>query len=338
MDGTLTKLIRRWIVAAVAVCVLRSPVRAESPFPLRAVADIPLSGGASRLDYASFDSSENVLFVAHMGAGQVVAVDTARGRLIATIDGTPTVRGVLAVPQLHRVYAAAQGTGEVVVIDERRLRVAARIREAGDVDGLAFDPSTNRVFVSDESGGNNVVIDASTNNIVKKIDLGGEAGNTQYDGGSGHIFVAVQTRNELVEIDPRSLAIIGRYGLSGCEHDHGVAIDAMQRAVYVACEGNDALVKMDLRSHRVVARSTVGSGPDVLAIDPGLHRLYVASESGTVSVFDIGRAEQVKLGQALFAPHAHVVAVDPRTHKVFFPLQDIGGRPVLRIANPRRDR
>jgi hypothetical protein len=30
-------------------------------------------------------------------------------------------------------------------------------------------------------------------------------------------------------------------------------------------------------------------------------------------------------------PHAHSVAVDPRTHLLYFPLQDIGGRPVLRI-------
>lgn len=336
MDGALR--LRRLIlsfIGALAVCIAVPTASAEPSLPLRMTADIPLSGGASRLDYASFDSAAHVLFIAHMGAGQVIAVDTVRRRVVATIDGTPTVRGVLAVPQLHRVFAAARGNGEIVVIDERTLRITAHVPDAGDVDGLAFDPSTGRLFVSDESGGHDVVIDASSNNIVKKINLRGEAGNTQYDAGSGHIFVAVQTRNQLVEIDPRSLGIIGRYGLSGCEHGHGVAIDAAQRVAYVACEGNDALVKMDLRGHKVVARSTVGSGPDVLAIDPGLRRLYVASESGTVSTFDTRGTQLVKLGQAFFAPHAHVVAVDPSTHEVFFPLQDIDGRPVLRIATPR---
>jgi hypothetical protein len=31
------------------------------------------------------------------------------------------------------------------------------------------------------------------------------------------------------------------------------------------------------------------------------------------------------------ASHAHTVSVDPRTHRVYLPLENIGGRPVLRI-------
>jgi len=33
----------------------------------------------------------------------------------------------------------------------------------------------------------------------------------------------------------------------------------------------------------------------------------------------------------LTMPHAHTVAMDPRTHLVYFPLQEAKGRPVLRI-------
>ena len=36
------------------------------------------------------------------------------------------------------------------------------------------------------------------------------------------------------------------------------------------------------------------------------------------------------------APHAHTVAVDPRTHRVYLPLENIGGRPVLRIYEASR--
>ena len=30
-------------------------------------------------------------------------------------------------------------------------------------------------------------------------------------------------------------------------------------------------------------------------------------------------------------PHAHTVCVDPDTHLVYFPLQNVNGHPVLRI-------
>jgi hypothetical protein len=43
----------------------------------------------------------------------------------------------------------------------------------------------------------------------------------------------------------------------------------------------------------------------------------------------------VALG-ALRAPHAHAVSVDPRTHRVYLPLENVGGRPVLRVLEPVR--
>jgi hypothetical protein len=41
-----------------------------------------------------------------------------------------------------------------------------------------------------------------------------------------------------------------------------------------------------------------------------------------------------KGGQAVFAPYAHVVGVDERSHRVHFPLANIGGQPILRVATP----
>jgi DNA-binding beta-propeller fold protein YncE len=72
----------------------------------------------------------------------------------------------------------------------------------------------------------------------------------------------------------------------------------------------------------------------VLAVDPGLGRLYVASESGVVSVFNVSGRRFEELSQSEIAPNAHVVAVDPKTHLVYLPLQSIGGRPTLRIMEP----
>jgi DNA-binding beta-propeller fold protein YncE len=89
----------------------------------------------------------------------------------------------------------------------------------------------------------------------------------------------------------------------------------------------------DLGTRAVNARMSVGDQPDVLALDPGLRRLYVASESGIASVFDVaGSLRKVAEGNA--GPDAHGVAVDPDTHLVYLPLTDVGGRPVLRELAP----
>lgn len=77
----------------------------------------------------------------------------------------------------------------------------------------------------------------------------------------------------------------------------------------------------------------VGREPDVLAFDPGLRRLYVASESGEVRVF-AALKERLKVLGTYAAPQAHSVAVNTVTHEVYLPLADVGGHPVLRILAP----
>jgi hypothetical protein len=71
-----------------------------------------------------------------------------------------------------------------------------------------------------------------------------------------------------------------------------------------------------------------------MAYDPGPHRLYVASESGVVTIFELRASVLAKIGQAELAAHAHSVAVDPATHRVYFPLQDVRGHPTLRVMEP----
>jgi DNA-binding beta-propeller fold protein YncE len=200
-------------------------------------------------------------------------------------------------------------------------------------DGLAYSPTTKRVFVSDEHGGVDAVVDAQTNKLISSIPLGGGAGNTVYDSGSGHILVAVHSVNELVSIDPAAMKIIDRYKLPGIENPHGIALDQANRLAFIAGEGNHSLAVFDLNKMKLLSVQQVGEDPDVLAFDPGLSRLYVSAESGTVTVLQESDRDLRSLGQ-LHMPHAHTVSVDPNSHLVYFPLENIDGHPLLRIMEP----
>ena len=194
------------------------------------------------------------------------------------------------------------------------------------------------MFVSDESGGVETVLNAGGHRIAT-ISLGGEAGNVQYDSGSRRVLADVQTRNDIAVIDPRTNRVVRRVALPGCSHDHGLLIDASRRLAFVACDGNAKLLTLDLKRMKVTGSASVGGSPDVLAFDSSLRRLYVAAESGEVAVFAERAHGLTKLGQAMLAPYAHTVAVDPRTHLVYFPLQSgSNGRPQLLIMEPRDEK
>ena len=175
----------------------------------------------------------------------------------------------------------------------------------------------------------------SSGHRVATIALGGGAGNVQYDAGSRRILVDVQTRNEVAVIDPRTNRVVRRLRLAGCVTNHSLLVDAPRRLAFITCEGNAKLLILDLRTMKVTGAFQVGDGPDVLALDAGLHRLYVSSESGVVAVFAETKHGVKSLGLAFLAGAAHTVGVDPRTHLVYFPLQSGSkGRPELLIMRP----
>src|SRR5436190_13192195 len=307
---------------------------AAGTLPLKVLADVPLTGGTTRLDYQSLDSGSGRLYIAHLGSDLMTVFDVNKQTVVGDVKDLKHVHGVLAVPALHRIYASATGTNELVVIDDQTLSILARVPAGDYPDGIAYAAKENKIYVSDLHGNTDTVVDAKTNQRLTTIQLGGGAGNSQYDSVSDRIFVTVDGREELAEIDPATDQVAARYPLTGCKGSHGLLIDSENRLAFAACEENSKLVVFDLQSKKAIATLTVGADPDVLAFDTGLHRLYVSAESGNISIFDERNRQLQKVFEGFFAPNAHSVAVDSRTHRVYFPLQNVGGKSVLRIALP----
>jgi DNA-binding beta-propeller fold protein YncE len=311
---------------------LQAPQRPPAP-GLRVVATIALPGPTKRFDYQSFDDARRRLYINHMNAGHLLAFDVDSQRVTHDVGNLPRATGVWAVPEHHAVYVAAAGAHAAVVLDDRTLEEVARIDGIRFPDGIAYAAPVQKVFVSDEAGDADVVIDAVTLRKRSSIALGGEAGNTHYDSVSRCILVAVQTKNELLAIDPVAERIVARYRLPGFDHPHGFALDEASRLAFVTNEGSGTMQVVDLRTMRVLATHRVGDDPDVLAWDPGWRRLYVAAESGVVSSFWLDDNTLHPLGEHR-APSAHSVSVDPRTHRIYLPLENVGGHPALRILEP----
>lgn len=300
---------------------------------LTEVADIALPGPAVRFDYQSLDTTNGRLYIAHMNADQLVVFDIAKRTVVANLDGFKRVQGVIAAPEINRVFASVTGDHQVAAVDTQLLKKVATGGEVNYPDGLAYAPRQKKVFVSDEHGGVDAVFDAVSCTLIGSIPLGGGAGNTVYDSVSGHILVGVHSVNQLVAIDPETNKILGRYPLHGIENPRGIALYAADHVAFVAGEANHSLALVDLNSMQVLSTHQVGEDPDVLAVDTALKRLYVSAESGTVTILQYDNRKLTIIG-SMYMPHAHTVAVDSRTHLVYFPLENVDGHPLLRIMRP----
>lgn len=310
-----------------------SAAHVRGSLPLRSVARVALSGPPVRFDYTSIDPTTHTLWISHMDANRLLAFNVVQRKITKTI-AAPGVHGVIAVPEIGRVYASATNAREVLTINSRTGAVLARAPAGEYPDGLVYDPVQRHVFISDESGGVETVITAAGHRIAT-ISLGGEAGNVQFDPVTDHVLAAVQTRTDIAVIDPRTDRIIKRVHVPNCVNDHGLLIDAPRRLAFVACDGNAKLLTLDLRTMTFTGTFNVGQSPDVLAFDASNRRLYVSAESGIVAVFAETNTSAKPLGMSFLATEAHTVAVDPTTHLVYFPLQSGStGKPQLLIMKP----
>ncbi len=319
------------------------------------VADVSLGAKTSRFDYQSLDPGTGRLAVSKMGSGKLLVFDARSQTIVSELDGFPKVTGVLVVPELRKIYASvpgagigaslsvalgmtgvSKGSGAVAILDSASLKEIARVPGGVFPDGIAYDPRERRIFISDEMGGGLTVIGADNDKPIARIDTGGEVGNVQYDSVTRTVYVPVQSHDELIAVDPVALKVVARHKLAGCSHPHGLRIADGGTTGYVACDENDRLLAVDLASGKITADIAIGHDPDVLAADSGLKRLYVASESGLLSVISTSdAAKPVLLGNIPVGANAHSVAVDPVTHHIFLPLRDLDGKAVMRILAPR---
>ena len=345
----------RFTLAAALVGSIAASAMARDDFaPLFAkVADIPIGAKTSRFDYESLDSTTGRLFIAKMGSARLLVFDTKTLKKVTELNDFPKVTGVLAVPALHKVYASvpgagigaslsvalgmaglSKGSGALAVLDSDTLKEIARLPAGVFPDGIAYDPADGLIFVSDELGGAVTMVGADNNKPLARIDAGGEVGNVQYDPVTGKIFAPIQSHNQLAEFDPKTRKRIAHYALAGCRHPHGLRIAHGAAIGYVACDENDRLLVVNLMTHTVIGNFPLGHDPDVLA-DDGASRLYVASESGTLSAFDTtDPAKPRNLGDVFVGNNAHSVAVDPADGRLFLPLRNLNGKAIMRVLSP----
>lgn len=311
-----------------------NPVQAaDGASALKQIASFDLPGPpAKRFDYLVIDYDDGWLFSAHLAANQTYVIDLKSNEVLHTITDTPGAEGIEYVPDERKIYTSNAGDNTVGVIDLKTMKVVRKIPTERKPDGSTYAPDDHKLYVSDERARALAVIDVRTDKVATTLHFDSETGMPLYDAGSKLVYVNLQDRNELAAVDPRSDRVVGRYPVAGCKGNHGMALDAAHHRAFIACEENDMFVVFDLEAHKVIASMPLPPGPDVVQFDSGNNRVYVACAGGAISVFQEDDPDHFrKLADVPVQRRVHSLAVDTRTHRVYAPAQEEGGRGVARM-------
>ena len=297
-----------------------------------AVIDLPGPPG-KRFDYLTIDNDDGYLLSAHLGAGLLYVIDLKTNNVVKTVTDVPGVEGVEYVPELKKIYTSDWYEKKIGVVDLQQGKVITKIPAQQKPDGSAYAAPFHKLYVSDERAKTEIVIDVQTDKIVTTLNFKSETGMPQYDPVAKLIYVNLQQLDVMTVIDPATDKVVTPiYSVAPCKGNHGMALDAEHRRAFLVCEDNNLMAVLDLEKHRVITTLPVAEDPDVIKYDPGLKRIYVACYSGAISIFQEDDPDHFRKLEDFPAQHkVHSLAVDERTHRVYVPEEEEGGKGVARM-------
>jgi DNA-binding beta-propeller fold protein YncE len=349
----MTKLARvaAWFAAALvlALCVVTAllifPGRPADSHSLRFEGYIVLpkvknAGALTMLDYLTVSGDD--LFVTSVSTGAVYKVGLNTRAMpesadVSVFELEPAAHGVIVDPTSHLAFVTRSEADTVDVFDPKNMRLVKRIPVATDPDGIFYDPSSKLVYVASSDAMLATLIDPASQNSIGTLSLGGKPEFAALDPETKLLYQNLADTNAVIAVDLTKRLIVQRWPLEGCEMPTGMAIDAADRRLFIACGKSAKLAIFDLDLHRVVATVPVGLGPDSVAYDPELHRIYVTGLVGRLSVVNQAAADTYRVVDSIYLHfNAHTLAVDPATHGLFVGYASLAIPPRLAVFTPNR--
>jgi DNA-binding beta-propeller fold protein YncE len=318
-------------VLAFAVLILSPAVFHAAPQDsgYRVLRTIPL-GGEGGWDYVTVDSAARRVYIPR--STHILVIDADSGKQAADIQGMNGLHGVAVAPEFNRGFVTGNKTeqeGTVYVFDLKTLMLTSSIKSNSiDTDSLLYDPSTKRVYVNNGDGMNLTVVDAATAKVVGAMPFNANPEAAAADG-KGSIFQDYEDKGQVVEYDAMKLTIKNKWPTPGCDAPVAMAMDKMNRRLYIGCRGKGAtapgvMIVMNADNGKVVASLPIAIGVDGDVFDPATGNVFATcrdsgdGKTGATYIFHADSPDKISLVATVKTIYgARTVALDSKTHHVF---------------------
>jgi len=290
------------------------------------------AGGEGGWDYVTVDPEGNRLFLSR--GTHAMVIDLGRDSVIGDIPNTLGIHGVALAPELNRGFTSNGRDSSVTIFDYKTLAPIAVVKIPGrNPDAILYDPATKRVFTFNGGSSDATVIDATNGTVVGTVALGGTPETAVVDGGK--VYANVEDKSEIVVFDPKTLAVLAHWPLAPCEEPTGLAIDRVHQRLFAGC-GNKIMAVVDMRTGKVVASPTVGSGVDAAGFDPATQLAFTSNGEGTITVVHEDSPDKYAVVETVQTQRgARTMAVNPKTHRLYTVTAEFGPTPAATADRPR---
>jgi DNA-binding beta-propeller fold protein YncE len=299
--------------------------------------ELPRKGPLTVLDYLTL--SDRALFVTSESSGVLFKILFNSSDLgdttVSEMSGTGAAHGVALLPEFNVAFITRSERNTVDVFDPNSLQQLGSIPVADDPDAILYIPQFKLIYVANGSENMATLIDPQKRATVGTIQLPGKPEFPAMDLQTGLLFQDLEDTNTVAAIDIGERSVVGEWPLAPCQGPSGMAIDSEQRRLFAVCKGNAKLVVFDLETHRVITSLGIGGGPDSVAFDQDIHRIYAAGKAGKMTVIKQDGPDSYRvLDEIQIHYGAHTLTVDPVSHKVFVAYASLLVPPRIAVFSP----
>jgi YVTN family beta-propeller protein len=291
-------------------------------------------GGEGGWDYLTLDKAGARLFISR--GNRVDVVETAAGRITATIPNTNGVHGIALAEDLRRGFTSNGRADSVTQFDLDSLKVIKEVPIPGhNPDAILYEPVGRHVFTFNGRSKDVTVLDADTLAVVGRMPVADKP-EFAVDDGDGRLFVNIESAaGQMVVIDSRKLAVVATWALPGCASPSGLALDKVHRRLFSVCDGK-VMVVTDALSGKQIARVAIGEGPDAAAYDAGRSRVLSSNGDGTLSIVRQTTPDRYSAASPVATmTGARTMALDSASGRVYLVSAEFGPTPPATADMPR---
>ncbi len=284
---------------------------------------IPLPGTGG-WDYVTFDTAARRIYISH--ATQVEVLDADSGKMVGTIADTPGVHGIAIATPFNHGFTSNGRENKVSMFDPKTLALIKKIDVGKGPDGIYYHEATKRVFTNNHGSDDMTVIDAAKGEVVGTVKLEG-AGEQIISGKDGMLYVNVEDKAEVAVVDPKTLEVKRRMPIGVAKIPTGLAYDAKNNRLFIACREKPLMVVMDSISGKVITSFPIGTGADWAEFDESTRTAYVSTGEGPLGIFKQLSADKYEADSLMTQQSAKTMAFDAKTKKLYLPAAEFTTTP-----------
>ena len=263
---------------------------------MKATAEIKIGGKPAGI---TLSPDKSIAYIAAPDGKEVIEVDATKKVVMRRLNVGGGPLGIAAHPAKPEIYVADWYFHKIYVVDAVAFKVAAEIPVGQSPSGLAVTPDGNLLLSTDRDSDQVSIIDLATRAVVATVPVGQKPFGVTISADGKAAYTANVASDDVTVIDiaarkatttiksghrPYAVAlalgkgfVTGQYSgtvdvfdagtmqpvkvIEACDHPEGIEADGLEAFVYVACWGDNIVLKIDAQSLAIVAKATVGDGP-----------------------------------------------------------------------------